>query len=259
MEPAPLVPAGGTRDAPGRGFSDGGDLPGAILKTSTGLPRWDLLMRTPGTEPHKAPSLLQRTGAFLLPLQGLRWAGKAAPSPSPWKTTHPRSILPLPPNLPFLQGRVFPVQGNTAAPSPASLGLSGYLPPRIRSYGSDTVDDFMAGTSQPLRPRWVSTLRVAPIRDANARPHSRDPQPRKPWGHATLLAGLSHPSRGWRQGTLAGAGLSLRSPRSILCSSPVRRAQPSSQKAPVRRLLHFPPPASIVARRCADANQFAAL
>lgn len=167
-EPAPLVPAGGTRDAPGRGFSNREDCSGASLKTSTGLPRWNLLMCIPGTGPHKAPSLLQRAGTSALPpasaARGIcgvcPGVGTRSHLPALGKPPTSGCIPLLPPNLPSPRGRVFPAQGNTTALSPASLrpgklGLSRYLPPCICSYGSETDDDFAAATSQPLQPRWV--------------------------------------------------------------------------------------------------------
>lgn len=157
------------RDAPGRGSSNGGDRSDASLKNNTRPRRWDLLMCIPGTGPCKAPSLLQHTGTDALPPAPRRSCG-VCPGVGTWphlpalgKPPASGCIPPLPPNLPSPQGRAFPVQGNTTAPSPASLrlgklGLSGYLPPRICSYGSETDDDFAAAASQPLRPRWLSTL-----------------------------------------------------------------------------------------------------
>lgn len=171
MKRAPLMPAEGMRDAPGRGFSDGGDHPGASLKTGTGLLRWDLLTCIPGSGPHRALSPLQHTSASALPpTPGARGSCGLCPGvemqphlPALGKPPTSRCIPPLSLNLPSSQSRAFPAQGNTAAPSPASLqpgklGLSGYLPPRICSYGSETVNDFTAATSQLLQPRWVSTL-----------------------------------------------------------------------------------------------------
>lgn len=179
--------------------------------------------------------------------------GTWSPSSSPWQNTHPwvhpsaasKSSLPPGQSVPRARKHHGPEPSIAAA---RQAGAERVPAPPYPQLWIRADDEFTAATSQPLQPCWVLTLRVAPITGANVRPHSGDPRPWKPWGHATLQARLSHPSWGWGQGTQAGARLSLHSPPSILCSSPVCRAQPSSQKVPVRRrLLHFPSPASMSA------------
>lgn len=146
----------------------------------------------PGTEPHGAPSLPQHQ-CLSSSLGGWGICGvctEVGAQPHLSALGKPPTsgfTSPLPPNVPCAQMQSAPRAGNHPSPDPVwDQGLSSACLPVSAVMGrwkqedereasrqvkrtAAAADDFMAATSQPLRPCWVLTLRVAPIRNANAR------------------------------------------------------------------------------------------